>query len=121
MITHIHFQALPVTDTARARDFYRDKLGMTVERDNAYDGDRWVFMKIPGAQTLLHFDKCDAVSKSETPALILAVDDVDETCAGLRAKGVTIVSEPADAPWEPGTRWAYINDSEGNIVLIQTI
>jgi catechol 2,3-dioxygenase-like lactoylglutathione lyase family enzyme len=121
MLTHIHFQPLIVTDIERARDFYRDKLGLGVERDVPYGDDRWVFMRVNGSATLLHFDKRDAVPKSDTPALILATEDVDRTCDELRGKGVTIRQGPADAPWAPGTRWAMIDDSEGNLVLIQTI
>lgn len=121
MFTHIHFQTLPVTNTQRARDFYRDALGFTVERDDPYGDDRWVFMKLPGADTLLHFHRHAALPESDKPALVLASDDVDRTCATLRERGVGIVSEPADAPWQPGTRWALIHDSEGNVVLIQTV
>ena len=55
------------------------------------------------------------------PALILVTKDVDETCGNLEAAGVAIKQGPTDAPWNPGTRWAMINDSEGNLVLIQTI
>ncbi len=121
MFSHIHFQSVPATDVGRARDFYRDAMGFEVERDNPYGDSRWVFMKIPGAQTLLHFDQREALPASSIPVLILATDNVNETCARLAAKGVTIKSPPADAPWEPGTRWAYVLDSEGNLVLIQTI
>ena len=120
MFTRIHFDTVPAVDVERARDFYRDKLGFTVERDNAYGTSRWVFMRIPGADTLLHFDKQDSVPKTETPALVLATDDVDATCAILKSRGVPIKRGPDDAPWEPGTRWAMIDDSEGNLVLIQT-
>jgi predicted enzyme related to lactoylglutathione lyase len=121
MFTHIHFQTLPVTDMARALAFYRDIMGFEVERDNPYGESRWIFMRIPGARTLLHFGQVDHVEQGETPTLILATDDVDATCDKLRGRGATIAREPADAPWEPGTRWAYVNDSEGNLVLVQTI
>lgn len=121
MFTRIHFDTVSATDIERARDFYRDKLGFEVERDNPYGDSRWVFMRIPGADTLLHFNKQDSVPKSPTPALVLATDDVDQTCAGLAQRGVTIKRGPEDAPWAPGTRWAMIDDSEGNLVLIQTV
>lgn len=121
MFTHIHFDTIPALDVERARDFYRDKLGFAVERDNPYGGTRWVFMRIPGADTLLHFDKRERIEPSPTPALVLATDDVDQTCASLRARGVPIKRGPDDAPWAPGTRWAMIDDSEGNLVLIQTV
>jgi len=121
MFTHIHFQSLPVTDMARALGFYRDTMGFEVERDDPYGESRWIFMRIPGARTLLHFEQVDRVVLGETPALILATNDVDATCSELRERGADIAREPADAPWAPGTRWAYVNDSEGNLVLIQAI
>jgi predicted enzyme related to lactoylglutathione lyase len=121
MFTRIHFDTVPALDVERARDFYRDKLGFAVERDNPYGDSRWVFMRIPGADTLLHFDKQPSIEKSPTPALVLATDDVDATCATLKARGVPIKRGPENAPWEPGTRWAMIDDSEGNLVLIQTV
>ena len=121
MFTRIHFDTVPAVDVERARDFYRDKLGFAVERDNAYGNSRWIFMRIPGADTLLHFNKQDSVPKSPTPALVLATDDVDKTCASLAQRGVPIKRGPEDAPWAPGTRWAMIDDSEGNLVLIQTV
>ncbi|HZY69005.1 MAG TPA: VOC family protein [Devosia sp.] len=121
MFERIHFDTIAATDVERARDFYRDKLGFTVERDSPYGGDRWVFMQVGDSKTLLHFDKQDSVPRQEAPALVLVTADVDQACATLQERGVAIVQGPADAPWEPGTRWAMINDSEGNLVLLQTV
>ena len=121
MFTRIHFDSIPAADVERARDFYRDALGFVVERDNPYGDDRWVFMRIPGADTLLHFEKRDGVPRTETPALVLVTEDVDAACDTLKSRGIGIKQGPADAPWEPGTRWAMIDDSEGNLVLIQTV
>jgi predicted enzyme related to lactoylglutathione lyase len=121
MFTHIHFQTLGVLDYERALAFYRDVLGFEVERDNAYGDGRWIFMRLAGARTMLHFDRRAEIEKTETPVLVLVTEDVDAACARLREHGVAIRSGPDDAPWEPGTRWAMIDDSEGNLLLIQTI
>jgi predicted enzyme related to lactoylglutathione lyase len=121
MFSHIHFQTIGVTDYQRALEFYRDKLGFTVERDSPYGEGRWIFLKIPEAATMLHFDKVSKIEPQKTPALILVTKNVDGTCKALEAAGVAIKQGPADAPWNPGTRWAMIDDSEGNLVLIQTI
>jgi predicted enzyme related to lactoylglutathione lyase len=121
MLKRIHFQSLDALDIERARDFYREKLGLTVARDQPYGDDRWVFMAIPGAETLLHFRKVSVIEQHDTPRLVLVADDVDATCADLAARGVPIFSGPDDAPWENGTRWAMIHDSEGNLVLVQTV
>lgn len=121
MLTHIHFQSIGVVDMARAVAFYRDMLGMRVERDAPYGDSRWAFMAIPGARTMLHFDQRATIEPQDKPALILAADNVDALCDDLKSEGVDIHSGPDDAPWEPGVRWAMIHDSEGNLVLLQTV
>lgn len=118
--THIHFQSVDAVDVERARDFYRDVMGFGVEVDAPYGETRWIFMKLPG-QTRLHLSKVDMVAKSDKPQLVLVSPDVDAACKDLAAQGVTILQGPDDAPWEPGTRWAMIHDSEGNLILIQTL
>jgi predicted enzyme related to lactoylglutathione lyase len=55
------------------------------------------------------------------PDLVLITEDVDATCETLKSRGVTIHKGPDDAPWNPGTRWAMIHDTENNLILIQTI
>lgn len=118
--SHIHFQSIGVVDMIRARDFYRDMLGFQVEQDNPYGETRWIFMALPGADTMLHFDQCESIPAQEKPALILATPDVDASCATLRDQGIAILNGPDDAPWAPGIRWAMIHDSEGNLLLLQT-
>jgi predicted enzyme related to lactoylglutathione lyase len=121
MFTRINFQPIQVTNTERARDFYRDKLGLTVDTDVPYGSDRWVFMRVGDSPTMIQFDRQDTLTPSSTPVLILVTEDVDATCATLRVRGVEITHEAADAPWAPGTRWAMIKDSEGNLILVQTV
>jgi catechol 2,3-dioxygenase-like lactoylglutathione lyase family enzyme len=121
MLRRINFQTLPVRDFARARDFYRDRLGMVVQTDAPYGDSRWIFMAIPGADTMLHFGAPEEIQiKPGTPALCLVCDDVDAEVARLRAEGVTIHAGPADAEWQPGVRWALLHDSEDNLILIQS-
>jgi predicted enzyme related to lactoylglutathione lyase len=121
-LQRINFQTIPVKDQDRALAFYRDKLRMTVQTDAPYAGGRrWIFMAIPGAQTLLHFGEPDEVKvKDGTPLLCLITDDVDGEAARLAAAGVPMTGGPADAPWQPGVRWAMFSDSEDNLILIQS-
>ena len=121
MFTRIHFQTIGVTDMARALEFYTSKLGFLVERDISRGAFRWIFLKLPGAGTLLHFDLRPSLEPGSTPALVLLDDDVDATCPKLVAGGVEVVDGPDDARWEPGVRWAQFRDSEGNLIFIQTI
>lgn len=122
MLKRINFQSIPVSDQQRALEFYRDKLGMKVQTDAPYEGGwRWIFMEISGADTLLQFSHAnDFKVKPGTPALCLVCDDVDAEIARMRAEGVMITHDPAQAPWNPNVRWAMFQDSEGNLVLIQS-
>jgi catechol 2,3-dioxygenase-like lactoylglutathione lyase family enzyme len=121
MFTHIHFQTVPVADIDRALTFYTDRLGFEIARNEAYGDSRWVFLRLPGARTMLHFEKVDVVTTPPTPVLVLVANDVDDACAALTGQEVKIVSGPEAAPWNPSERWAMIVDSEGNRVLIQSI
>ena len=121
MFSHIHFQSLPATDVTRARDFDYDKMGFTVERDEAYGEGGWIFLALPDAHTMLQFDQVATIAPTQKPERVLVTKDIDAACATLRAKSVSIHLGPDNAPWNPGTRWAMIHDSEGNLVLIQTV
>ena len=48
--------------------------------------------------------------------LCVYVDDVDAAVAAVRSAGATIVAEPADQPW--GERVAYVEDPDGNLVML---
>lgn len=90
MLKHIHFQTIGVSDMDRAVGFYRDKLDLTVERDNPYGDSRWIFMALPEGKTLLHFEQRAKIEPSDKPVLVFVTEDVDATCETLKARGVTI-------------------------------
>jgi catechol 2,3-dioxygenase-like lactoylglutathione lyase family enzyme len=111
---------IPVTNVARARKFYEEKLGLTPKEEYAggviYEcgGGSWVFMyPSSGAGT----------SKAST--LFWAVDDVVAEVRELKAGGV--VFEEYDMPGikmensiasAGGAKTAWSKDSEGNILAI---
>jgi predicted enzyme related to lactoylglutathione lyase len=114
---HIQFAELPVHDQDRARAFYLDTLGFTLAADAPMAGDwRWIEVTPPGATTNLHFiRKHDA---SDEPVLVLVDADIAGVIERLRAAGVEILSEPQDAPWQPGRLTAEFRDSEGNRIVV---
>jgi catechol 2,3-dioxygenase-like lactoylglutathione lyase family enzyme len=121
MIKGLNFQSLPVTDQDRALTFYRDKMGFTVQTDAPYgDGWRWIFIQIPGAETMIHFAKPAEISFNGIPALALTCDDVDAETGRLQALDVTVTDGPADAPWHASVRYSLIKDSEENLLLLQS-
>lgn len=109
------FTTLPVTDPARARRFYAEKLGLTpTAPDGDYyecgEGTRFVISKMgskPGGHTQMAF----------------AVDDIAATLRELASKGV--VFEEYDYPtlrtvegvFDAGDlKAAWFKDSEGNMI-----
>lgn len=117
---HIQFAELPVFDQDRAIAFYVDNLGCEVASDAPMgaDGWRWVELKFPGARTALHFLRRPDDKPSAEPVLVLVEPDVPGTIEKLRASGVEIITEPSEAPWQPGRTVAEFRDSEGNRMVI---
>lgn len=118
MLSHISFATIPVTDLDRARDFWCDAMGMTVQVDAPMGASRWVTLEIPGARTRLHLDPVETVPATGMPALPVIAEDVAAMVARLKARGVAVLREPGPAEWDQGTIYAMIRDSEGNAILI---
>ena len=111
---------IPVTNVARARKFYEEKLGLKPKEEYAggviYEcGDgSWVFM-YPSA----------GAGTSKASTAFWAVDDVAAEVRELKARGV--VFEEYDPPGikmensianADGAKTAWFKDSEGNILAI---
>lgn len=122
-LKYINFQSIPVTDQDRALAFYRDILGFTVHTDAPYTDDwRWIFLTLAGGNTKLQFATThDIKVDPKKPALCLVSDDVDAEATRLRDAGVEITGGPDAAPWTPGVRWLMIRDTEGNLVLLESV
>ena len=82
------------------------------------DGWRWIEMGFDGADTALHFARRKDDAPCDEPVLVLVDDHVEETVAKLRSAGVEIITEPQDAPWQPGRTIAEFRDCEGNRLVI---
>jgi predicted enzyme related to lactoylglutathione lyase len=116
---HIQFAELPVLDQDRAKAFYVETLGCEVVSDAAMSGDwRWIEVKLPGAETNLHFVRKRPDADRDEPVLVLVDPEVRATIEHLRAAGVEIITEPAEAPWQPGRLVAEFRDSEGNRMVV---
>lgn len=113
---HIQFAELPVFDQDRARQFYVDHLGCEIVADvpMGADGWRWIELGFKDARTRLHLVRRKDETQSDEPVLVLVDKDVVATIGRLRAEGVAIITEPQEAPWQPGRIVAEFRDSEGN-------
>jgi predicted enzyme related to lactoylglutathione lyase len=111
---------IPVSDVARARKFYEQKVGLKAKEEYAggviYECGKgsWVFM-YPSA----------GAGTSKASTAFWAVDDVTAEVAELKSRGVAF--EEYDMPGiktansiatAGGAKTAWFKDSEGNILAI---
>jgi predicted enzyme related to lactoylglutathione lyase len=117
---HVQFAELPVFDQERAKAFYISHFGCTVAADAPMgkDGWRWIELKFEGAETTLHFMRRKDDTPADEPTMVLVESDVPAVVEKLRAGGVEIITEPQEAPWQPGRTVAEFRDSEGNRMVI---
>ena len=121
MFSHIGFVSIPVDDISRARDFYRDVMGMEVVMDEAGPYGRWVMMGMEDAETRIHLDRRpEGEGPPPKPVLVLVSRDIDADCEALAGRGARILAEPSAAEWNPDMRRALLRDSEGNALLVTT-
>jgi predicted enzyme related to lactoylglutathione lyase len=104
--------AVPVEDIDRAKRFYVDQVGFTVEQDVQVDeAHRFVELLPPGSPCSIALTTGYGTS---TPGSLqgvqLNVDDVDVVRAELRERGVA-ASEIQDYPWG---RFCFFSDPDGN-------
>jgi predicted enzyme related to lactoylglutathione lyase len=115
MIKGIKFVNIPVKDQKRALNFYTEKLGLMIATDQEMgpDGQRWIELRIPGAETLVTLFTPDGHEDRVGTFVPLSLwsDDVEATYKTLAARGVEFVAPPKREPW--GTSVIFI-DSEGN-------
>jgi predicted enzyme related to lactoylglutathione lyase len=111
-IRGVDFVMYPVTDLARAADFYRDILGLPQEVYSA----EWQWAEFNCGNVTLALLGGQKLPKTFSGGRIaLAVEDVDEAQRKLAAEGVRIVKEPQDY----GVCQAMeILDPDGNHVIL---
>ncbi|BCW70604.1 VOC family protein [Arthrobacter sp. NicSoilB8] len=113
---------LPAADIARARDFYRDKLGLEPENPDAEDNLQY---KCGGGTGFLLYQTPNAGTAKNTQ-IGWSVDDLPAAVEELRAKGVVfeeydfpgLKTENGIATMPDGSSAAWFLDTEGNILSL---
>jgi predicted enzyme related to lactoylglutathione lyase len=110
---------LPVADVDRAKAFYAETLGFSVDVDvQPMDGARVVQLTPPGSACSIGFGTGFAAYEG-TPgtvrALHLVVDDIDAARAALVARGV----EVDEVTGGGGVKFAGFRDPDGNTFVLQ--
>ncbi len=110
---------LPVTDVDRAKAFYSEQVGFTVDHDHVISDDiRFVQITPPGSACSIAFGQ--GVSQMEPGSLQglqVVVADVEQARAHLVENGVE-ASEVQDFPWG---RFVFFSDPDGYGWALQQI
>jgi catechol 2,3-dioxygenase-like lactoylglutathione lyase family enzyme len=118
-ITNLDVVSVPVSDQERAKQFYAQTLGFTVEVDSTFgESMRWIMLRPPGSNTRITlvtwFETMPAGSLN---GAVLGCDDLEKTLAELTARGLAFAEEEIQqAPWG---RWKTFADPDGNAWVLQ--
>jgi len=100
-----------VSDMDRSVAFYRDLLGLPLR----FQSPEWTEFATEGTTLALHGGGGEPVERSKSAGTVefgWHVEDLDATCAALKARGVRFVIEPTDRG-EEGIRLAAFLDPDG--------
>ena len=114
MFTKIGTITVGVSDQDKALDFYVNKLGFEkVDDQPMSETERWLEIALPGGQThiMLGLRGQSGGNSMGMTGFVLHADNVEETCATLKARGVILTQEPGTQPWG---KWAQLADPDGN-------
>ena len=120
MIKGIKFASIPVRDQDKALEFYTKKLGFAIATDQPFnDKQRWVELRIPGADTRLVLFTPDGWEERIGSFFNFAfvTDDIDATYAEFQKKGVETMGPPQKAEWGSSIMF---KDADGNQLLVGT-
>ena len=98
MIKGVAFMVYPVTDMARARQFYEQDLGLTMS--SSYEGV-WIEYHLNTVQCFAITTMMKEIKPSATSggSIGFEVDDVDATVKGLKAKGHKTTPKATHSPF----------------------
>jgi len=117
---------LLVKDFTKCFKFYSEQLGLEAawgDENSGYasfkvaDGIEGLALFVSDwmAPSLGNADKQQPTGLREKSLIVFSVDNVDETYAALKAKGVAFINEPTDMPdW--GMRTVHLHDPEENVI-----
>jgi predicted enzyme related to lactoylglutathione lyase len=118
-VTAFAYTCYPVTDIARARNFYEKLLGLKSATVWEGEGKGWIEYELG--------DSCLAIANgfgddwkpgAQGPALVLEVDNITAATAELKAAGVKFKFEPMDFP---PCHLAVAFDPDGNQIGLHQI
>jgi predicted enzyme related to lactoylglutathione lyase len=102
MISGVSKVVVPVDDQERAKEFWVDRLGFELRRDESYEDERWIEVSPPGQDLLLVLSKRTAhEARQALPAqlphspVFFNCADIEQTYRELTGRGVEFPVPPA--------------------------
>ena len=115
-IKNIAFVGVPVTDIARAREFYEKVLGLSVSEEMM--GGQWIEYSV-GDNTLAIANVGEQWKPSdEGTAAALEVEDFDKAIKNLKDRQTRFAAEPFETPC---CRMAVVQDPDSNKLIIHKL
>ncbi|HSX28960.1 MAG TPA: glyoxalase superfamily protein [Candidatus Saccharimonadales bacterium] len=106
-----------VTDVDRAKAFYGEQFGFTIDVDQPMGDKRYVQATPPGSGCSISFGVGITTTKpGAVDGLLLAVTDIQAVYKTLSSRGVEL-TEPKVEPW--GSTHCYLSDPDGNKWTLQ--
>ena len=106
MIKGLFDVAVVVSNSGKAAEWYKDKLGFDVRSQEGH----WVTVAPKGSNVILHLCETTPLEQGNT-GIAFSVDDLDATCKEMTAKGVEFTVPPKKADWGS---FAKFKDPDGN-------
>jgi catechol 2,3-dioxygenase-like lactoylglutathione lyase family enzyme len=117
-ITDLPTVGVPVSDQARALDFYVETLGFEMRRDAPFDGGRWIEVAPAGATTSIALIPArDGVPAGIDTGIRLSTTDAEADHATLLAAGVDADASVMRMGDFVPPMFAF-NDPDGNRLVI---
>lgn len=115
----IELIGLPVSDADRAKAFYGETLGWSVDHDHVVSDEvRFIQVTPPGSACSIAFGLgVSDMAPGSLRALQVVVASADEALADLRGRGVE-TSDIDDQPWG---RFVHFADPDGNSWSVQEL
>src|SRR6478736_4874611 len=114
--------ALPVSDVDRAKAFYSERVGFTLDHDvRPNDSMRVVQMTPPGsACSVVIGEGLPLGEPGSVKGVQLVVEDLDAVRSELAGRGVAISEVQQMGPeGTPGSRYCFFEDPDGNMWAVQ--
>jgi lactoylglutathione lyase len=106
---------VPVDDQPAALEFWTERAGFGVARDETYGDERWIEVAPPGGGPVLVLSPRDQPRRDAPDMLphspvMFTCDDIEETYREMRERGVEFTAPPARMHfgW-----WALFRDQDG--------